>query len=410
MTEYGDDKNVARGESATRPRGNSSGWACVDTRSVSPTKSDSLCSMLMENRVEVPNLQGTVSSGESAQGSRNYSREFLSNFLNQYSDNTTDEEFALGQAIQTNMSPNRHQEGFVGDSPTRKKKLKKKLKKKKKTSVDYKSTASSVEEDYGAWQDKKGAFHFSPNISLSTGDSTPRTRNVEAAEIKSPTPELITLGSTRSPQTPLILHTPIVSHLPSRDATHTFDVSPQNAVSVQSDLTELLHQEQPRSKKHQKQSSEKNIEVKQAVSEQMAMLAASTNNESARHKRSVSFDKVSIRYYERILSINPSCTSGPPLGLGWRFARERHYQIDGFELHRMRSRRDKTGLVLPRQVRERMLLELGYDRMEVAKAVRLTIRSQHQRKQTVTNLGAALFEEKLELARKQLKNLFVSRK
>jgi len=198
--------------------------------------------------------------------------------------------------------------------------------------------------------------------------------------------------------------------VPSRDATHTFDVSLQNAVSVQSDFTELLHQEQQRSKNHQKQSSEKNIEVQQAVSEQMAMLAASTNKESARHKRSVSFDKVSIRNYERILSINPSCTSGPPLGLGWRFARERHYQIDGFELHRMRSRRDKTGLVLPRQVRERMLLELGYDRMEVAKAVRLTIRSQHQRKQTVTNLGAALFEEKLELAGKRLKNLFVSRK
>lgn len=177
-----------------------------------------------------------------------------------------------------------------------------------------------------------------------------------------------------------------VSHVVSsreRSATHNRHISSQDAAPVQSELTDLtgfLHNDE-------QQSSVKNIESKQALSEQLAMFTTPTTRKSAKQKKSVSFDTVSIRSYERILTINPSCTSRPPLGLDWRFAPEVHFQIDTFENCRVGNRRTTQQLVLPRQVRERMLQELGYDQREVAKAVRLTIRYKHQRKQKNHQLG-----------------------
>ena len=234
----------------------------------------------------------------------------------------------------------------------------------------------------GGGRDKNG--DYPTNISLPTWKSTPRARDVEATEIKTSGRGLSTLQSSRSPQTPLIPHPPMarnyaVSNVVSsteRNATHNRRVSSQDAAPVQSELTDLtgfLHNDK------QESSVRNTTKSKQALSEQLAIITTPTTRKSAKQNRSVSFDKVSIRSYERILTVNPSCTSGPPLGLGWRFVPERHFQIDKFENCRLGNRRTTQQLVLPRKVRERWLQELGYDQREVVKAVRLTIRYKHQR-------------------------------
>lgn len=57
-------------------------------------------------------------------------------------------------------------------------------------------------------------------------------------------------------------------------------------------------------------------------------------NREGRNKlsRSVSFADVNIREYERILGDNPSCTSGPPISLGWGYSPEPiKLSVDDFE-------------------------------------------------------------------------------
>jgi hypothetical protein len=120
----------------------------------------------------------------------------------------------------------------------------------------------------------------------------------------------------------------------------------------------------------------------------------------------VVFGNVYVRDYERILSTNPSCTCGPPIGIGWRFTPEKGWPVDQYEEMREGYRRCHSELLMPREAREDILRELGYSSLDLAKAVRLTIRSKNQRRQTVNNLGAARLEENLERAGRRVKNLF----
>lgn len=188
----------------------------------------------------------------------------------------------------------------------------------------------------------------------------------------------------------------------------------------------LKKQQEQELKKKQQESSSSSTPKKVAKSPMekeimTALSAAATTVTSPQQQqqpiktkdpnRKVRFEAVFIRSHERILSANPSCTSGPPVGLGWRFAPERAFKIDSFEAYRHKSRRSHRQLLLPRRVRERILFDLGYSPTDMAKAVRSSIRSKNQRKQTINNLGAAAkIEERLETAGRKMKNLFVGRK
>lgn len=88
--------------------------------------------------------------------------------------------------------------------------------------------------------------------------------------------------------------------------------------------------------------------------------------------RRISFDVVEIREYNRILSDNPATTSGPPVGLGWKYSPDETIKIDleTYESYQCNARRSKRELAIPSYVREEMLLEEGYSRGEIAKTVR----------------------------------------
>lgn len=118
----------------------------------------------------------------------------------------------------------------------------------------------------------------------------------------------------------------------------------------------------------------------------------------------VSFHVVQVRYYERILDINPSVTAGPPVGIGWRFKKGGQVTVDEWELQRGETRKS-TSLVLPRHVREAMLKESGYTNKDIADVVRLVMKAKNQRRTTVSNLNASGVEEAVERAARRVKGL-----
>eukprot|EP00541_Cyclophora_tenuis_P005529 CAMPEP_0116569110 /NCGR_PEP_ID=MMETSP0397-20121206/16104_1 /TAXON_ID=216820 /ORGANISM="Cyclophora tenuis, Strain ECT3854" /LENGTH=459 /DNA_ID=CAMNT_0004096623 /DNA_START=87 /DNA_END=1466 /DNA_ORIENTATION=+ len=126
-------------------------------------------------------------------------------------------------------------------------------------------------------------------------------------------------------------------------------------------------------------------------------------------KGRVSFGDVRLRVYERVLGVNPSCTSGPPLDLGWRYQIERRCPVDFYEANKP-TPRSPSELVICREERELILLSLGYTRRQLANAVRMTIRSKNQRRQTVHNLATAGMEEIVENAGRKVKRLLLLNK
>ncbi|KAG7360218.1 hypothetical protein IV203_035317 [Nitzschia inconspicua] len=118
----------------------------------------------------------------------------------------------------------------------------------------------------------------------------------------------------------------------------------------------------------------------------------------------VSFNNVQVRYYERILEINPAVTSGAAIGIGWRYKRGGSLSIDEWE-HRRGQLRRPNELLLPKNVRESMLKDLGYSQQDIAAAIRHILKSKNRRKQTVDNLGAEPMEEVVESARRRVMSI-----
>jgi hypothetical protein len=70
----------------------------------------------------------------------------------------------------------------------------------------------------------------------------------------------------------------------------------------------------------------------------------------------VSFGKIEIREYSRILGINPATTHGPPLTIDWKYSRAATYSLDDYEETRP-PRRAKSQMMLPGSLRESIILE-----------------------------------------------------
>lgn len=120
--------------------------------------------------------------------------------------------------------------------------------------------------------------------------------------------------------------------------------------------------------------------------------------------RSVSFDTVQIRHYERVLDLNPATSSGPSLGLGWQFTEVKSEQVLEREVT-FQSRRSPKELFLSRKVREEMLEDMGYTSKDVARAVRLNVKARNQRTQTINNLAHQKMEEMVEMSSRKVRQL-----
>jgi hypothetical protein len=120
--------------------------------------------------------------------------------------------------------------------------------------------------------------------------------------------------------------------------------------------------------------------------------------------KTVQFGMVTLRCYERILSDNPAVQNGPAIGIGWRYKRGGIFDVEEFELGRTRMRVAEE-LILPREVREKMLKEAGIPQKDIADMVRDILKSKNQRKQTINNLHTDGVEEAAESARKRFGRL-----
>jgi hypothetical protein len=135
----------------------------------------------------------------------------------------------------------------------------------------------------------------------------------------------------------------------------------------------------------------------------------SLRNNNNKKKRSVSFCEVHVRNYDRVLTVNPSVTSGPAVGLGWNYDvdEDQHFSIQNFEDSRELVRRGSMKeLALPRSYREELVRSLGYTQREIASSTRQIIRLKNQRKQTIQNLHASSMEEFIENATRKVKRVF----
>lgn len=115
---------------------------------------------------------------------------------------------------------------------------------------------------------------------------------------------------------------------------------------------------------------------------------------------------MNIREYERILGDNPSVTSGPPLGIGWKYVPEPIVMnVDDYENGKGLPRSSSEYLV-PKSVRENMLKEhAGVSRREMVNVVRAIQKEKSQRRKTVVNLSMSRAEEKVEGAKRKIKKI-----
>ena len=99
--------------------------------------------------------------------------------------------------------------------------------------------------------------------------------------------------------------------------------------------------------------------------------------------RSVCFDTVQVRQYERTLEVNPSTSSGPSVGLGWRYKDQPPQQLAEEEQRRFKQNK----FILSSEARKDILIDLGFSNTEITQAARQNARLREQRKQTLNKLN-----------------------
>eukprot|EP00980_Cylindrotheca_fusiformis_P029192 scaffold22748_cov182-Cylindrotheca_fusiformis.AAC.6 len=128
--------------------------------------------------------------------------------------------------------------------------------------------------------------------------------------------------------------------------------------------------------------------------------ASNKSNRPARPK-GVAFDKVELRYYERIPTDNPAVLNGPAIGLGWRYKRGGRIKLDAWESKRGPPLKSWE-LVMDRTEREGILINAGFSKKEIADTVRACLKGKNQRQQTVNNLPVSGVEEAVEKAQRKI--------
>ena len=123
-----------------------------------------------------------------------------------------------------------------------------------------------------------------------------------------------------------------------------------------------------------------------------------------RGQQTVSFQNVQVRYYERILEVNPGVTNGPAIGIGWNYMVGEQISVDQWEVQRGNIR-TPDDLVIPRKTREKILDDAGYSKKDIAEAIRSIMKTKNQRRTTIHNLGMKPVEEAVESAARRVKGI-----
>lgn len=118
-----------------------------------------------------------------------------------------------------------------------------------------------------------------------------------------------------------------------------------------------------------------------------------SNNESPRSvKKTVSFDSVEIRQYERQPGCNPSVSQGVPIAIGWNVVDSNIIRLDEYEGRVSQTRRTKNQLLLSPEERERLLKDIwGYSFKEILGATTESKEAKTKRLQTISRENFASF-------------------
>jgi hypothetical protein len=136
--------------------------------------------------------------------------------------------------------------------------------------------------------------------------------------------------------------------------------------------------------------------------------SSGNNSSSGGRRRHVKFTTVQVRYYERVLDVNPAVTSGAAVGIGWRYKRGGTISVNDWGVHgneHFRGLRGVDDIVMPRHFRESLLKEWGYTQADIAQATRIIRGIKNNRKLTVQNLPNQHMEEAVENAARRVKGL-----
>lgn len=133
---------------------------------------------------------------------------------------------------------------------------------------------------------------------------------------------------------------------------------------------------------------------------------SATNETKTDTDSHVDFGHVEIRLYQRAISDNPSVTDGPPIGIDWTYDSEATFTVNEYEDERDCCRRSLDNLVIPRGMRQNILVEAGFSQKEIASAVRNALKAKNQRRQTINNLKAFAMEESVENMTRKVKKAF----
>ena len=113
----------------------------------------------------------------------------------------------------------------------------------------------------------------------------------------------------------------------------------------------------------------------------------------------VRFGTVETRVFERVLEVNPSCSEGPSLGLGWKFNVKKPVSLSTVETQkrsrssspfrgivRKNSGTKKKGLVLSPAKREKMARNMGFSKEEIHQNVLQVQKAQIQREASLVRI------------------------
>ena len=101
--------------------------------------------------------------------------------------------------------------------------------------------------------------------------------------------------------------------------------------------------------------------------------------------RKVSFDRIHIREYYLSLGDNPSCSSGPPLSISWKYSDIGSVDLEEFEMMRP-PRRHHSEMMIPSIERKKLLDDLGYSVLEIVEAVKNVTECKKNRKKSLRSI------------------------
>lgn len=128
-------------------------------------------------------------------------------------------------------------------------------------------------------------------------------------------------------------------------------------------------------------------------------------------KKGVSFGQIRVREFDRTVVDNPSCSSGPPIGLDWTYYDTQPKSLEVYE-HIHGQPRNQLDLIMSREERQTtLMLDWGVTYVEIAQAVRETFKVRNQRRRSVHNIGKAQkLDTFLESAQRKLKRTLLFQK